>query len=153
MSIGTRSLVTTSADPDRSRSRSLTVWAGRTTVAIGLLHLVYFTVKSWSRWDDWAGGALRSRAAIDDPANSPSLSAFWALPGSFAVPLVLLGLLLVRMARTGQEVPGYVPWTLGAWVLLCAAVLEPSGFPLGIVPVGLLLAARYGRSGTPTAPR
>ncbi|MEU2827609.1 hypothetical protein ABZ667_02895 [Streptomyces lavendulae] len=68
------------------------------------------------------------------------------------MPMILLGLLVSRMARTGQELPGYLAWTPAAWVLLCAAVLEPSGFPLGIVPVALLLARRHRGSATRTAP-
>ncbi|MFD8290077.1 DUF6463 family protein [Streptomyces lavendulae] len=152
MSIGTISTVNRSADGS-DRARSLTIWAGRTTVAIGVAHLVYFALKTRSHWGDWAGGALHGRAAIDDPVNAAAVGGFWSLPGSFAVPLILLGLLVSRTARTGQELPGYLAWTLAAWVLLCAAVLEPSGFPLGIVPVALLLLARrHRRSATRTAP-
>ncbi|CAM5377703.1 Integral membrane protein OS=Streptomyces lavendulae subsp. lavendulae OX=58340 GN=SLAV_03615 PE=4 SV=1 [Streptomyces lavendulae subsp. lavendulae] len=135
------------------RVGSLTVWAGRSTVAIGAAHLVYFSLKTRSHWGGWACGALHGRAAIDDPANAASVGGFWSLPGSFAVPLILLGLLVSRMARTGQEPPGYLAWTPAARVLLCTAVLEPSGFPLGIVPVALLLLARRHRgSATRTAP-
>ncbi|MFD0353354.1 DUF6463 family protein [Streptomyces sp. NPDC127110] len=146
MSIGTERLVTPPVDPagDRAgtRARTLALWAGRSTVAIGLLHLAFFVGPTWSRWADWLGGGLHGPSAIEDPANAESLKLFWAMPGSFAVPLVLLGLLVIRMTRTGQEVPGYLGWTLGAWVLVCGWILAPSGFPLGLVPVGLLLLAR-----------
>lgn len=152
MSIGTRRTVNRSSDA-AARAGALTVWAGRSTVVIGVAHLVYFALKTRPHWGGWAGGVLHGRTAIEDPANAVSLSGFWSLPGSFAVPLILLGLLVSRMARTGQELPGYLAWTLAAWVLLCALVLEPSGFPLGIVPVTLLLLGRRHRgSATRTAP-
>ncbi|MFD7030145.1 DUF6463 family protein [Streptomyces sp. NPDC059917] len=132
------------------RARGLNVWAGRTSVAIGALHIAAFTARTWPRWGDWIGGALHGEAAIKDPANAASMAEFWALPGSFAVPLVLLGLLVSRMARTGQEVPRYLGWVVGAWVLVGAWILEPSGFPLGLVPAALLLLA--GRASARRAP-
>lgn len=150
MSIGTVRTVNEPAPADaaraRTRARALTIWAGRSTVVIGVVHIAFLAVKTWSRWGDWLGGELHGTAAIEDPANAASLSGFWALPGSFAVPLILLGLLVTRMARTGQEIPRHLGWSLGAWVLLCAWILEPSGFLLGLVPVTLLLLARRASS-------
>ncbi|WP_407839284.1 DUF6463 family protein [Streptomyces sp. DSM 116496] len=149
MSIGTRSTVTTpgvgAATAGAARARTLTLWAGRSTVFIGLGHIAFLAAQTRSSWGDWLSGALHGRAAIEDPANADALRTFWALPGSFAVPLILLGLLVVRMARTGQEVPRYLGWTLAAWVLLCGWILEPSGFPLGLVPTALLLLAHRAR--------
>ncbi|MFE4259726.1 DUF6463 family protein [Streptomyces sp. NPDC056883] len=144
MSIGTSSAVTTPA-AGAARARTLTIWAGRSTVFIGLGHIAFFAAQTRSSWGDWLSGALHGRAAMEDPANLDSLRLFWALPGSFAVPLILLGLLVVRMARTGQEIPRYLGWTLAAWVLLCGWILEPSGFPLGLAPTALLLLAHRAR--------
>ncbi|WP_353963686.1 DUF6463 family protein [Streptomyces sp. NBC_00193] len=67
-------------------------------------------------------------------------------PGGFAVPLILLGLLLSHMARTNQEVPRYTGWVLAAWVALAAWILEPSGFPLGLIPAALLILAPHHQS-------
>uniref|UniRef100_A0AAU2JI22 DUF6463 family protein n=1 Tax=Streptomyces sp. NBC_00049 TaxID=2903617 RepID=A0AAU2JI22_9ACTN len=142
MSIGTDSAVTVPADV--TRARTLITWAGRSIVVIGAVHIALFTVKTWSRWGDWLGGELRGVAAVEDPANAASLADFWAFLGGFAVPLIVLGLVLIRMARTGHEPPRYLGWTLGAWVLVSAWVLEPSGFLLGLVPTVLLLLAQRG---------
>lgn len=109
--------------------------------AIGAAHIALFTVTTRSRWGDWLGGELRG-ADITDPALVASRADFWALPGSLAVPLILLGLLVTRMARTGQEIPRYAGWALGAWVLLSAWILGPSGFVLGLVPAVLLVLAQ-----------
>jgi hypothetical protein len=152
MSIGTSSTVTTPAI-DRpttriTRARTLTIWAGRSTAFIGVGHIAIFTVQTWSNWGDWLTGRLHGPTAIEDPANVDSLRLFWSLPGSFAIPLILLGLLLIRMARTGQEIPRYVPWTLAAWILISGWILEPSGFPLGLVPITLLFLAHRARPST-----
>lgn len=152
MSIETISLVTTPASAGTARARTLTIWAGRTSVAIGVAHIAAFTAKTWPRWGDWIGGGLHGEAAIKDPANAASMAEFWALPGSFAVPLILLGLLVARMARTGQEIPRYLGWTVGAWVLLGAWILEPSGFPLGLIPTTLLLLAQRASSRRGSSP-
>jgi hypothetical protein len=66
---------------------------------------------------------------------------FWALPGSFVVPLVLFGLLVARLGRCGERPPAYAGWVLAGWVAGCALLIGPSGFLLGFVPAGLLIAA------------
>ncbi|MFJ7271110.1 DUF6463 family protein [Streptomyces sp. NPDC099050] len=124
-----------------TRARTLNTWAGRSMTAIGTAHIVLFSVSTWSRWGDWLGGELRG-ADITDPAIVASRADFWALPGSLAVPLILLGLLVTRMARAGQGIPRYAGWILGAWVLVSAWILGPSGFVLGLVPAVLLILAQ-----------
>ncbi|MEU9177856.1 DUF6463 family protein [Streptomyces sp. NPDC048550] len=139
MSIGTSGIGTTPAGG--TRARTLNTWAGRSMIAIGTAHIVLFAVTTRSRWGDWLSGELRG-ADMTDPAVVASRADFWALPGSLAVPLLLLGLLTVRMARTGQEVPRYAGWTLGVWVLVSAWILGPSGFVFGLIPAVLLVLAR-----------
>lgn len=141
MSIGTESIEIASTDGS-ARTRALTLWAGRSAVSIGCLHTALFGVESRSRWGGWLSGELRG---ADPDAHAETVRLFWALPGGFVVPLVLLGLLLSRMARTGQEVPRYVGWALGGWVVLAGWILGPSGFPLGLVPAGLLILASRAR--------
>ncbi|MER5808505.1 DUF6463 family protein [Streptomyces sp. NPDC002033] len=137
MSIGTGCIETTAAGGS-ARARALTLWAGRGAVSIGGLHAALFAVKSRSEWGGWLSGALRG---ADPDSRAETLRLFWALPGGFAVPLILLGLLLSRMARTGQEVPRYVGWALAGWVVPAGWILEPSGFLLGLVPAVLLILA------------
>lgn len=88
-------------------------------------------------WAGWLAGDLRG---VRDGQTESAL-AFWALPGSFAVPLILFGLVAIRLGRQGQILPAYVGWVLGAWVVLGAVILEPSGFPLGLIPTALFVAA------------
>ncbi|MFJ7266321.1 DUF6463 family protein [Streptomyces sp. NPDC099050] len=141
MSIGTDRIETSSPGAG-TRARTLTLWAGRSAVAIGVLHTALFAVVSRPQWGGWLSGELRG---ADPDTHAESASLFWALPGGFAVPLILLGLLLSRMARTGQEVPRYVGWALAGWVVLAGWILGPSGFPLGLVPAVLLIVASWER--------
>ncbi|MGB2570986.1 hypothetical protein ACPFP2_21410 [Micromonospora citrea] len=113
--------------------RTLTVSAGWSMATIGVLHTAVFLPHPY--WGGWLAGGLRSGEGGD-----ASLSVFWALPGSFVVPLVLLGLLVVRLGRRGERVPGYAGWALGGWAAGCVLLIGPSGFLLGFVPAGLLIA-------------
>ncbi|MFF5210559.1 DUF6463 family protein [Streptosporangium sp. NPDC000396] len=140
MSIGTDSAV--KARSESGRARTLSVWAGGISAAIGVVHTVFFSIKTWPQWGDWISGGLHGTDTLKDPAVLASARDFWSLSGSFAVPLILLGLLISHMARTGQKIPSYLGWALGVWVLVNAWILEPSGFPLGIIPVALLLLAK-----------
>ncbi|MCP9946958.1 DUF6463 family protein [Streptomyces somaliensis] len=69
--------------------------------------------------------------------------AFWGGPGSFSVPLVLLGCLVRHLAGRGVAVPAWTGWGIAAWCLLGGVLLVPSPFFVGTV-AGLLvvLAAR-----------
>lgn len=135
--------VPTAGVPPRltGRARALTIWAGRLLTAVAAAHLVFFLVTSTEFVPDWLSGALWADLPLDEPM--PQAQAFfWQLTGSFAVPTALLGLLLARFAREGRALPGYVTWTVAAWVTLCASILEPSGFPVGLVPAVMLVVAR-----------
>lgn len=136
--------------------KKLTVGAGWSMATIGALHAVVFLPHPY--WSEWLAGGLRSGESGDK-----SLSVFWALPGSFVVPLVLFGLLVARLGRRGERAPAYVGWVLGGWVAGCALLIGPSGFLLGFIPAGLLIAedllarrkgagpSATGPAGTPTA--
>jgi hypothetical protein len=118
---------------DTTPSR-LTVWAGHTMILIAVLHTAMF---AWlAPWASWLAGDLRDRSDGND-----SMVTFWALPGGFVVVLVLLGLLVSRVGRQGQQVPGYVGWALLGWAALAIFLIGPSGFLGALIPAGLLIAA------------
>ncbi|MFI7045544.1 DUF6463 family protein [Streptosporangium sandarakinum] len=112
----------------------LTVWAGRSMILIAVAHTAVFA--PLAPWSSWLAGDLH------DPApDSDSVATFWALPGGFVVVLGLLGLLVARAGRQGQRVPGYVGWTILVWAALAVGLIGPSGFLLGVIPSGLIIAA------------
>ncbi|MEV6771661.1 DUF6463 family protein [Nocardia sp. NPDC051030] len=134
----------TATEADRLASATagkLTIWAGRLLIAIGVLHIVAFVLFTHDSWSGWATGELHSGDPDKDFDLAVSTWRFWALPGGFAVPLIVLGALMVRTVRNGRIAPAYAGWSLGAWVLLNSYLLFPSGFLLGFIPVGLLIAA------------
>jgi len=64
---------------------------------------------------------------------------FWAGPGSFAVPLILLGCLVWHLAGRGVRVPAWVGWALAAWCLVGGVLLVPSPYFAGTVAGALVV--------------
>jgi uncharacterized membrane protein YedE/YeeE len=134
-------LLAVSTDTLTGRARTLTIWAGRLIVVISALHLAFFLFRSLEYVPDWVSGALWTPVGFDEPMPQEQ-AFFWQLVASFAVPLLLVGLLLTRFAKDGRALPAYVTWVLAGWVLVSALILLPSGIPLLLVPSALLVAAR-----------
>lgn len=112
---------------------ALNRWAGYSMLFIAVAHTLVFAFNPF--WSQWLSGGLRGGQA---PADA--YTTFWALPGGFVPVLVLLGILVVRMGRRGEPVPGYFGWVMLAWCGLCTYIVGPSGFVSGIVPAALLIA-------------
>ncbi|MGH3735555.1 MAG: DUF6463 family protein [Micromonosporaceae bacterium] len=119
---------------------SLVIWAGRLLVTIAVLHTVVSVALSRQNWGALASGALwlQQASTLEDYRQ---MATFWAVVGSFALPMALLGLVLIRLARRGVPLPGYLGWALLGWVSLALALLGPSGFLLGTVPAVMLILA------------
>ncbi|HEX2130929.1 MAG TPA: DUF6463 family protein [Actinophytocola sp.] len=130
-----------STDTLTGRARTLTIWAGRLIVLVSAMHLLFFLVRSLEFVPDWASGVLWAAPSMDEPMPQAQ-GFFFQLLGSFAVPLLLVGLLLWRSATEGRALPGYVTWVVAGWSLVCALVMPPSGFPLLVVASVLLVLAR-----------
>lgn len=138
------------------RARAFQRWGAWILIVLGLLHITLFTVQALTRGfvPGWLAGDLRVMRSWSAEATQ-SEAAFWVSVGSFAVPLILLGALTLTLTRLGQPVPAYLGYGLGVWVIVCAVMVEPSGFPVGLIPVGLLIAANRlhrraaGKVGTP----
>lgn len=138
-------MAATSGDADVDR---LALAAGGLLVGLAAAHVAYFLPTSVEAFGDWRAGALWTLEG-DVPMTDVD-AAFWALPGGFALPLGLLGLLTRRHARRGLAPPLWLGMGVGAWALIGSLISEPSGFPVGLVPAGLLVAAsRRGRRAAP----
>lgn len=116
------------------RPNRLTVSGAIALLTISVLHTLVFTLHPW--WGPWMAGPFRTAQLPTDAAVQ-----FWALPGGFVVPGVLLALVILRAGRRGDTVPIHVPIVLGVWALLCVWMVGPSGFLLLLVPATLLLIA------------
>lgn len=123
------------AAPSTSGGDRLTTAAGWSLIAIAALHTLFFAANP--HWGTWMAGPLR-----DGSIDPEAITIFWALPGGLAVPVALLGVLVLRDGRRRVGTPLSVPLGLLGWAVLCTWIVGPSGFMTALVPVTLLLLAR-----------
>ncbi|MDX0413682.1 hypothetical protein GOC91_27115 [Sinorhizobium medicae] len=72
-----------------------------------------------------------------------SNAAFWSTVGSFALPLIMIGALVVWLGGKHLPLPSFLGWSLLAWIVVASLIIEVSGFPLGIpVAICLIIGAR-----------
>lgn len=123
-------------------------WAGRLIVLFGAAHtiLALTLMRAASHAGDWFSGALWR----DDLADmSPANSALWLSLNSFGIPLVLVGLTVLRLDRRGITPPRFLAWVLGLWTAQCAVILILTPWPIMAVAVGLLVAGSRRAAPTP----
>jgi hypothetical protein len=124
-------------------------WAGVIMLVLGTGHLLLATFFSREYMTDWigAGGWAAVPLALTDGVADPSVEllrnevTFWAGPGSFSVPLILLGCLTWHLAGRGIAVPAAIGWGLAAWCLLSGILLVPSPYFAGTVAGALIILA------------
>ncbi|MGP3962617.1 hypothetical protein ACTWPT_42160 [Nonomuraea sp. 3N208] len=131
-----------------SRKRLLR-WASGIMLVLGTGHLSLLALVAWgdiTGWVDrgmWAaipvvltdGGAAQTVESLQNEVT------FWAGPGSFAVPLILLGCLTWHLAGRGVALPAGIGWGLAAWCALGGVLLVPSPFFAGIISGALIIVA------------
>lgn len=114
-----------------------TLVAGWSLIVIGVGHTAILAVMSGHVIPGWLTGEMHG--ALFSSAITETQLAFWAGPGGFPLPLVLLGCLTIGRARKGEAMPRYVGWALAAWAVFGSYVGFPGGFLLFALPVPLLL--------------
>jgi hypothetical protein len=118
--------------------------------AVGTAHLFVLGGDALTQAPAWLGGALWTwdhwgPLADQRPGLVLSGFAFWSTVGSFAIPLIVLGLLLLWMTRRGIVVPRFVGLALLGWGTVATLIMLPSGFPLLVlILIGLCLGVRRG---------
>ncbi|MCP2318120.1 hypothetical protein APR12_003473 [Nocardia amikacinitolerans] len=129
--------------------KSLLRWASGIMIVLGTGHLILLALSAWSDitgWVDrgvWAAVPLGLSDEEETVESAQNALTFWAGPGSFAVPLILLGCLTWHLTGRGVPVPAWVGWSLAAWCLLGGILLVPSPYFAGTVAGALVvLAAR-----------
>ncbi|MGY1897046.1 DUF6463 family protein [Nocardia gipuzkoensis] len=134
-------------------TKRLLRWASGIMLVLGTGHLLLLALASWEEitaWVDrgmWAAVPLE-RSGAETVESLRNKLTFWAGPGSFAVPLILLGLLIRHLAGRGVAVPAWIGWGLAVWCLLGGILLVPSPYFVGVIAGVLVIwAARQdGRS-------
>lgn len=122
--------------------------AGIGFVLIGLSHMALFGRDAWPQAAAIVSGALwtTDHTLLPVAARSAALlqaeHAFWSTIGSAGTPLLVLGLIILWIDRSGLRVPAAPSALLVIWSAAGTALMQPSGFPLVLVASVLLLLAR-----------
>ncbi|MFG3700587.1 hypothetical protein ACGF5C_22105 [Micromonospora sp. NPDC047620] len=114
--------------------KQLLRWASGIMLVLGTGHLLLLTVFSREDIAGWVGRGvwaavplgLTDSGADQTVASLQNAVTFWAGPGSFAVPLILLGCLTWHLAGRGVAVPAGIGWGLAAWCSVGGVLLVPS---------------------------
>ncbi len=110
---------------------------------VGVGHLLLSTMGTRRIWAKIARAGWWNTLTLT-PAELEQFeraSGFWATAGSFGVPAILLGGMVVWAGQQGLAAPVWLGWGLLAWALLCASVAPRSGFWAFLVPAILLIVA------------
>ncbi|WP_280478961.1 DUF6463 family protein [Nocardia asiatica] len=132
-------------------------WASGIMLVLGAGHLLLLALAAWEEvagWVDkgiWAAVPLTLSGAetaqtVESLENKVT---FWAGPGSFAVPLILLGLLIWHLAGRGVAVPAWLGWSLALWCVLGGVLLVPSPYFVGVIAGVLVIWAARQDDGAP----
>ncbi|MEO3779870.1 DUF6463 family protein [Micromonospora sp. B11E3] len=125
-------------------------WASGIMLALGTGHLLLLILFAWediAGWVDrgmWAAVplALADRGADQTVESLQNGVTFWAGPGSFAVPLILLGCLTWHLAGRGVAMPAGIGWGLAAWCFVGGVLLVPSPYFAGVISGALIVLAK-----------
>lgn len=127
------------------------MWAGGIMLAQGAVHGAVSAVAASGQAADWLDGTLwgTNTPRVDGSEMPQAAAYFWSGPASFALPLLLLGALVLWLAQNDHPVPSFIGWGLAAWGVACAAVNGPATpFTTALIPAALLVlgASRESRS-------
>ncbi|SEG88550.1 hypothetical protein SAMN05444920_106262 [Nonomuraea solani] len=133
-----------------SRKRLLR-WAGGIMLFLGIGHLSLLAVISVAGVTGWVDRGLWAAVPLtfadQGAAEFQNKITFWAGPGGFAVPLILLGLLTWHLAGRGVAVPAGIGWGLAVWCALGGVLLVPSPFFAGTIAGALIIVAARAKAG------
>lgn len=124
-------------------------WAGRLIVFIGVGHMLSALVLTAPHHAGaWFSGAVWNE---DLAAMSSANGAYWLTFGSFGIPQIVIGLMVLWLDRRGIVPPSFIAWTLAGSAVLGGVIFGPSPWPVDLLSAGLLLAGarRAARDGDP----
>lgn len=121
--------------------------AGWIAVAFGVTHIVVAPLEHGDVWAEILDKGPWKTISLDvTPENRAYSEAFWVGPGSFGVPVLVIGAFVLWAARRGERVPAPFGWALAAWGSGLVVLLPRSpAWALAVVGVLLVLAARTRR--------
>lgn len=133
---------TTEATITRVRWRDPATWGGILALGGGLFHTVVAATMRQEVWVRIFDEGFFNTVALDpSPDRLPMAEAFWFSPGSFGVPLLLLGALVLRQTRRGERVPGWLGSGVVAWAVLIGLLGGFDGGTIILLLIGALFLA------------
>ncbi|GAA3990487.1 hypothetical protein GCM10022247_06560 [Allokutzneria multivorans] len=121
--------------------RSVSAWGGVLAVCGGLFHTIVAGLMRSTAWSQIFAEGFFGTLTLDPPPERLALAeAFWFSVGSFGVPLLLLGALVIWVTRRGEVVPSWVGLGVAAWAVLIGLLGSFSTGTLILTTIGVLLA-------------
>jgi hypothetical protein len=122
-------------------------WASGIMLVLGVGHLSLTALLGWEDVAGWVDrGIWAAVPLMGGDGGLQNKVTFWAGPGGFAVPLILLGCLTWHLAGRGVAVPGRLGWAIAVWCLVGGVLLVPSPFFAGIIAGALIILAARKRT-------
>lgn len=113
-------------------------WAGWLIIFIGAGHMVSaLALTAPQHAAAWFSAGIWHE---DLAAMSPANGAYWLTFGSFGIPQIVIGVLVLWLDRRGIVPPTFIAWTLAANAVICGVIFGPAPWPVDLVSAGLLLA-------------
>jgi uncharacterized protein DUF6463 len=129
------------ATTSRAWLRNLSTWGGLLAVCGGLFHTVAAAVMRHGVWAQIVDEGFFNTVTLDPSADRLAVAeAFWFSPGSFGVPLLLLGALVTWLTRRGERVPGWLGCGVAAWAVLLGLLGAFDTGSIVLLSIGVLLA-------------
>ena len=116
-------------------------------IVLGVIHLLVFGIDALGYAEGWLGGSLWTWDHWWPVADQTldlvrSGFAFWSTVASCAMPMILLGALLLWIDGQGLAPPRIAMVALALWALLLVVLMPPSGF---ILIAAAALALLFGK--------
>lgn len=120
-------------------ARTLTLIGAVILILLGAGHLLLVLALQWDVFAEWFGRGLFAAVPFLGAPSHEDLAAFWAGLGSFGVPAIVLGAVILWLRARGITAPPLVGWAIAGWSVVCAFILVPS--PYLVLALGGALVA------------
>lgn len=124
------------------RTSRVTLGGGILATIGGTVHLTAAAAMRRDVWSRIADDGLYDAISLKPtPDQLPAAEAFWFSPGSFGLPLALIGLMTIRSNRRGEPLPIWVGGGLTGWAAVVGYIGGPDAGAIALLTIGSVLTA------------